>query len=98
MPQEREEQVTTTQAPRRRPARRVPLDPAKLTRARERAGMSMSELARRAGMAASHVDGIERGYHGAGPAYALRLAAQLGVRLEDLLADEEAEPRTGTMG
>ncbi len=87
----------TTEHRQRRPGRSVPLDPAKLTRAREEAGLNMSQLAARIEMAPgrhmspAHIDGIERGYHGASPAVAKRLALELGLRVADLLRDDEED-------
>lgn len=73
------------------------INPAALLALRERTGLSQSELARRAGLAQSHISAIERRArtNDVQPATALALADGLGVPLDAILAttpDGEAEP------
>lgn len=58
---------------------------------RERSGLSVSELARRAGMSQPHLSNIEAGKRRASPAALRQLADALRVPLLALLADPDTE-------
>ena len=60
--------------------------PGRLKRAREAAGLTVAELAAKAGMVHSHVNQLENGTRGRSPTWQTvrRLAAALGVRPEEL--------------
>jgi len=75
-----------------RPGRRVDIDPAKLTAARERAMLSRSELAEKAGVSKSLVYAIEDGKSGGSAATCRKLARALRVPAAQLLAQHPAPP------
>jgi transcriptional regulator with XRE-family HTH domain len=58
---------------------------------RERSGLSVSELARRAGLSQPHLSNIEAGKRRASPAAVRQLAEALHVPLLALLADPDSE-------
>jgi transcriptional regulator with XRE-family HTH domain len=59
---------------------------------RERSGLSLTELARTAGISQPHLSNLERGRRQASPATVRRLADALRVPVPALLADDEAPP------
>ncbi|WP_423247973.1 helix-turn-helix domain-containing protein [Thermus hydrothermalis] len=65
------------------------LDPAKLRRAMERAGLKPAELAHKAGLSSGTVRAYLSGARGKRPSFSviLALANALGLRPEDLLGD-----------
>lgn len=77
---------------RRRPGRRLPLDPAKLRKLRNAVAMSQTELAAKAKLSPSLVSALETETSGASARTVRSLADVLGCEPGDLLADEQAEP------
>lgn len=63
---------------------------------RERSGLSLSELARAAGISQPHLSNIERGRRGPSPDTVRRLARELKVPVVALLADPPDTEATGT--
>lgn len=80
--------------PKRRPAK-DPLDhePGAVTKAREDAGLTRVQLARRIGIGASLMSEIEKGTRNATPARIEQLAAALGVP-PDHLRRQDGKPGT----
>jgi transcriptional regulator with XRE-family HTH domain len=74
---------------RRRPGRSAPADPAKITRARYRAGLTVGELADKAGIGRQHLSAIENGKGGVSIVALRQLAGALDVQVADLLQAEE---------
>src|SRR5262249_58438064 len=72
---------------KKRPGRRIALDPAKLRAARERQVLSQAELARRSGISRQMINALENDRIGASAAMLRRLAAELDVAPSSLLAD-----------
>ena len=68
-----------TTAPRTRPGRRAPLDPAKLKALREQRLWTPGELGERANVSRTMIDAIEKGRSGASPKTVRALAKALGV-------------------
>jgi DNA-binding XRE family transcriptional regulator len=70
--------------------------------ARERCGLSQAELAAAAGVSRSQVSAIEQGRHVPAVDAALRIAAAVGVPVQELFASgdeaEAAAPATGVLG
>ena len=56
----------------------------RLAEAREAKGLSISELARRTGVHKSHLARFELGEAGLGDEYRIRVAAEIGQRVEEL--------------
>jgi transcriptional regulator with XRE-family HTH domain len=73
----------------RRPRRRAPVDPAKLKAAREAAGFSQSELARRVGVSHAAINMVEQGKSGMRPEVFQKVVTELGCQWVDLLADQD---------
>lgn len=73
------------------------LNPYALRVIRERSGLSLSELARRADISQPHLSNLERGRRRASPATVRALAAALKVPVPALLADPDdgAAPSAG---
>lgn len=74
----------------RRPGRSVPVDPARLRRARQERGWTITELAGRVRKSSSLVSAAETGACGLSPDTAREFAKALRVPLRDLLTDREA--------
>jgi len=68
------------------------INPHALRVIRERSGLSISELARRAGLSQPHLSNIESGRRGASPAVVRALAQVLAVPVLALIADPDALP------
>ncbi|HYP74253.1 MAG TPA: XRE family transcriptional regulator [Microbacterium sp.] len=65
----------------------------RLRAARRARGWSLDELARRAGMSMSTLSRLEAGKRQASLELLVPLTRQLGIRLDDLVPDERADPR-----
>lgn len=72
---------------RRNPGRRVNQDPGKIWRLRVAAGLSLTELAQRAGISKGHLSELEKPEpsRSASPAMLARLAAALDCDIADLM-------------
>jgi transcriptional regulator with XRE-family HTH domain len=75
-----------------RPSRHVELKPGALRRAREHAGMTISGLARLAGLSYAHLAAVERGNDGISPPALARVATALEVTIAELRYDDGATP------
>ncbi len=62
----------------------------KLRRLRKRRALTLEELGQKAGISYNSVWRIEHGKHGARPSTIRKLAAALGVPVEDLVVEEES--------
>ena len=82
----------------RRPRRRAPVDPAKLKAAREAAGLSQSELARRVGISHAAINMVERGKSGMKPDTFQEVVKVLGCEWVDLLADQDPKVAADAAG
>lgn len=69
-----------------------------LRRARLRAGLTQSEVARRAGLTRASYTNIERGYKNPSVATALRIARILNKPVEELFSDEPPTDRVAKRG
>lgn len=74
---------------RARPRQPLDHDPAKLRRRRVEAGLSATELARRAGCSVSHLSELESGSRNPSPPLLATLAAELNCKTADLMPDLE---------
>jgi transcriptional regulator with XRE-family HTH domain len=72
---------------RRRPGRRLPLDPAKLRAARQAKAWSQTELAEKSGLSPSLVSALETSTSGASAQSVRKLAVVLGMEPGDLLLE-----------
>lgn len=69
----------------------------RLAEAREAKGLSISELARRTGVHKSHLARFELGEAGLGDEYRIRVAAEIGQRVEELFPyPDTSTPDTST--
>ena len=75
-----------TAEPKRRPGRRVNIDPAKLRARRQLVPLTVEELAEKAGRSSSLISALENGTSGGSPQTAHALAMALGCDVRDLLA------------
>ena len=66
---------------------------ARLRAARKARGWTLDELARRASISASTLSRLESGKRQAGLELLVPLTRQLGIRVDDLIADEAPDPR-----
>lgn len=65
----------------------------RLRAARQERGLTLDELATRAGMSASTLSRLESGKRQASLELLLPLTRQLGIRIDDLVPDERPDPR-----
>lgn len=66
---------------------------ARLRAVRQSRGLTLEELASQAGMSASTLSRLESGKRQAGLELLLPLTRRLGIRLDDLVPEEQADPR-----